>query len=354
MDSGQQFSSAEPATDRSQDGVRGTQAGMSTSISSRAFSAREQSRQSDGTFGQQRFARADGIDLDPAPSGVDTLRGALENGYSPELLENVNRDLDGFALLAVWEKHDAFGPHGHSQLYVRRHADATVREVPGELFEHLTDPASGIDLYEVDLFSGEPLPAADLVTCGSYAYAFRDPGPHRAEGRQEEGPAPFVHARMEADALMGRIGDRPADERSDALAAAEFRLRMAYERVVVASNEAEIERLSDEAAHLTPPTVVAISIEEAPSGEDERWSDMLRAVVPVDARGEEVSIEEQDRGVLEEWWQDGVDRDYLDVSTGSALTPSETSGMRYLHLGSAFVIPVKGREHGLNEPFSWA
>lgn len=42
---------------------------MSTSISARAASAREQARETDGTFGEQEFARATGVDLDNAGWG---------------------------------------------------------------------------------------------------------------------------------------------------------------------------------------------------------------------------------------------------------------------------------------------
>lgn len=105
-------------------------------------------------------------------AGFAPLHGTFADGYTPQTVKAANSLLQGVALIAQWERWDEYGPCGHSQLYIRRHDNAHVTEIPGDLFEHLTDPASSLNLTQIGLYGGEPPPSGPLHTFNEFAFAY--------------------------------------------------------------------------------------------------------------------------------------------------------------------------------------
>lgn len=131
-----------------------------------------------------------------------------------------------------------------------------------------------------------------------------------------------------------------------------------YERLSIETNEMAVDKLSQIAASHAPSDAVAVGIASMPDDEPERSEDSLRQLVWVRADGTSTDVLEESDDTwdeMDETWSD-VDRSMLPYNTHAGLLARNDSGLPNAPLAAMeveFVIPIRGRDHGMKEPASW-
>lgn len=172
-------------------------------------------------------------------------------------------------------------------------------------------------------------------------------------------------AREQARSSDGKFGAQPHDkadgvdleaptetlqERAERLEQEYRVISERYREVAVASNEAQIELLSERAAELTDENTVSLAVTMW-SDDPENRCESARGISLVKADG---SLEEVEWGddceELSETWQATVDRQVLWDEHRGLIEPDETDWDH--EVNDVFVyIPIKGRDHGLEDPW---
>lgn len=133
------------------------------------------------------------------------------------------------------------------------------------------------------------------------------------------------------------------------------RLYAEYEQVSVACNEMAIQKVSRLAARAAPEEAIAVGIAAEEDDEPERPCDSLRGIVWVTASGEVQRPEWGDIDDIEESWSD-VDRTMIPYNPHAGLIERGDCGLStavFEREAVEYVIPIRGRQHGMTEPEQW-
>ncbi|MDN5895249.1 MAG: hypothetical protein L0H93_14650 [Nocardioides sp.] len=127
-----------------------------------------------------------------------------------------------------------------------------------------------------------------------------------------------------------------------------------YEELSVEVNEMAIDSLSSHAADQAPGDAVAVGV-AAEYDELERPEDTLRGLRWVRGDGSVDEIDDETvMGMLDTW--SDVDRSMIPWHEHAGLVERDDSGLPGSELAREdveYVIPIRGREHGMDEPASW-
>lgn len=127
-----------------------------------------------------------------------------------------------------------------------------------------------------------------------------------------------------------------------------------YEELSVEVNEMAIASLSSHAADRAPGEAVAIGV-AAEYDEFDRPEDTLRGLRWVRGDGSVDEIDDDTETGMLDTWSD-VDRSMIPWHEHAGLIERGDSGLAGDDLGREdveHVIPIRGREHGMDEPASW-
>ena len=127
-----------------------------------------------------------------------------------------------------------------------------------------------------------------------------------------------------------------------------------YEMLSVEVNEMAIDSMSRTASDQAPTDAVAIGI-AAEYDELERPEDTLRGIRWVRNDGSIEELDDETETLLGDAWSD-VDRSVIPWHQHAGLIERGDSGLPADELAREdveFVIPIRGRDHGMPEPSSW-
>lgn len=133
------------------------------------------------------------------------------------------------------------------------------------------------------------------------------------------------------------------------------RMFQQYATLSVEVNEMAIGSMSRTAAERAPDDAVAIGVASEYDDEPERPEDTLRGLRWVRADGGVHEIDDDTEMELLDTWSD-VDRSMTTWSFHTGLVERGDSGLpsgELIREDVEYVIPIQGREHGMDEPAAW-
>ena len=155
---------------------------------------------------------------------------------------------------------------------------------------------------------------------------------------------------------------RVTPDGSDSEFAARYRAKLAesnaafrrYEALSVEVNEMAIDSISRTAAQHAPRNAVAVGV-AAEYDELERPEDTLRGLRWIHSDGSVDEIDDEAEGALGDAWSN-VDRSTIPWHRHAGLVERGDSGLpegELVREDVEYVIPIRGRDHGMDEPKSW-
>ncbi|HLR94958.1 MAG TPA: hypothetical protein VK053_10555 [Jiangellaceae bacterium] len=175
--------------------------------------------------------------------------------------------------------------------------------------------------------------------------------------RGEFGSVPREEAEVDVGAGADGYTPPPGPDAQQRYAAAKRAASNAfqqYETLSVKVNEMAIDSMSRTAAGQAPDDAAAIGI-AAEYDELERPEDTLRGLRWVRGDGSVGELDEEAEARLGDTWSD-VDRSATPMHQHEGLVARGDSGLPAGELAREdveYVIPIRGREHGMTEPTSW-